>query len=239
MTVTLALFPLLALVLGFKHAYDADHLVAVSNFLIRSKNITETSRMTVSWGLGHMITAAIITITLFTLATQVKSITGMLDQLELAVAVMLIAIGAIGILFGAPKTHDHLHEHGGEAHSHVHNHRFRAFGLLGQKLHFHHPLFGVGIVHGLASNDELIAIFVAGLGVGSLELLLGGVAVFTVGVVLGMTLFGVAITYPIFKHGMRKVHLAINMIAGSLSIVYGLMIIAGIGGFNPFDLFLR
>ena len=58
----------------------------------------------------------------------------------------------------------------------------------GKKLHFHRQLFGVGIVHGLASNDEILAIFVVGLGVGSLQLQLGGVAIFTVGGMIGMTL---------------------------------------------------
>ena len=107
---------------------------------------------------------------------------------------------------------------------------------MGKRLHFHHKLFGVGIIQGLASNDELIAVFVAGLGVGSLQLLLGGVAIFTVGVVLGMTLFGVAVTIPILKYGMRRVQIAVNVVAGSLSIIYGIMMIVGLGGFNPFDL---
>jgi len=233
---SLIFFPLLALALGFKHAYDADHLVAVSNFLTKSKSIAETSRMTVSWALGHMATAAIVTIALFTLASAVGSITGILNGLELAVAFMLIGIGAVGIIFGVPVTHEHTHEHGGSAHSHVHTHRYGGLGILGKRLHFHHKLFGVGIMHGLASNDELIAVFVAGLGVGSLQLLLGGVAIFTVGVVLGMTLFGVAVTIPILKYGMRKVQTVINVVAGSLSIIYGIMMILGLGGFNPFDL---
>ena len=238
MAISLVLFPLLALALGFKHAYDDDHLVAVSNFLTRSKGIRETSRMTVSWAMGHMVTAAIITVALFMAATRVVSITGILDNLEVGVGVMLIAIGGIGIFFGAPITHEHHHNHADKAHSHAHNHRFGALGLFGRRIHVHHPLFGVGILHGFASNDELIAIFVAGLGIGSLELLLGGVAVFTIGVVLGMTLFGVAITYPMFKYRMRKVQMTINIVAGSLSIIYGLMIVAGLGGFNPFNLIL-
>ena len=238
MAISLVLFPLLALALGFKHAYDADHLVAVSNFLTRSKGISETSRMTVSWAMGHMVTAAIITAALFMAAASVASVKGILNNLDLGVAVMLIAIGAAGIFFGAPITHEHPHNHADKPHSHLHSHRFGALGLFGRKMHVHHPLFGVGILHGLASNDELIAIFVAGLGIGSLELLLGGVAIFTIGVALGMTLFGVAITYPIFRYGIRKVQLAINIVAGSLSIMYGLMIIAGLGGFNPFTLIL-
>lgn len=237
MSYSLFLFPLLAVALGFKHAYDADHLVAVSNFLTRSKGIEETSRMTISWALGHMATAAIIAVILFVAASKVRSITGLLSNLEVGVALMLIVIGILGILFRAPMTHEHAHIHGDKEHLHVHTHRYGGLGKFTRKMHVHHPLFEIGIVHGLASNDELIALFVAGLGVGSLEMLLGGVAVFTVGVVLGMTLFGIVMTLPLQRYDGRKVQSIVNVAAGSMSILYGLMIIAGIGGFNPFDFF--
>ena len=237
MSYNLILFPLLALALGVKHSFDADHLVAVSNFLTRSKGTRDTARMTVSWAIGHMTTAAIVTVALFVLVTQVESITGLLSRLELGVAIMLIAIGVFGMLFEVPTVHEHYHRHfGGEGHSHAHIHRFGGLGDFARKIHLHPPLLGVGIVHGLASNDELFALFVAGLGAASLGLLLGGVAVFTIGVVLGMFLFGVALTYPLFKYGVRRVQLMINIVVGSLSIIYGWMIIAGLGGFNPFDL---
>ncbi|MBI2184561.1 MAG: hypothetical protein HYU39_06340 [Thaumarchaeota archaeon] len=239
MSASLLVFPLLAFALGVKHAYDADHLVAVSNFLTRSKGIRDTSRMTLSWAIGHMFTAAIITVILFTVVTQVEAVTTILNQFENMVAFMLIAIGAIGIIMGfrAPTVHEHPHTHpGGIVHSHPHSHRFGRLGRIASKTHLHHPLLGVGIIHGLASNDELLFLFVAGLGVGSLELLLGGVAVFTIGVVLGMVIFGVLVTYPVLKYGMGRVQLVLNVVVGALSIAYGLMILYGIGGFNPFEL---
>ncbi len=113
-----------------------------------------------------MATAVVITVALFTVATAVESMTGILGQLELAVAFMLIGIGTVSIIFGAPLTHEHTHEHDHTKHDHEHAHRYGAIPILGRKLHFHRQLFGVGIIHGLASNDELLVIFVAGLGVG-------------------------------------------------------------------------
>jgi hypothetical protein len=128
-----------------------------------------------------MITAAIITVAIFFLVAQVESITSILSHLKLGVAIMLIVIGIIGILLEVPVVHEHYHSHlGGKIHSHTHIHRLGGLGEFARKLHLHHPLLGVGIIHGLASNDELFVLFVTGLGVGSLELLLRGVAVFTV-----------------------------------------------------------
>lgn len=227
-------FLLLSLILGIKHAYDADHLVAVSNFLTRSKSMKDTAKMSASWALGHMLTAGVITVLLFAAALQAGSISGILEHFEVAVAAMLIFIGLFGILMEVPVIHGHVHRHAGKIHSHKHSHRFGRLGRFARKAHIHPPLFGVGIIHGLASNDELLALFAAGLGIGSFWLLIAGLAVFTIGVMTGMMAFGIIITYPMLRHSADKIKLTINVVAGLLSIVYGLMILAGLSGFNVF-----
>ncbi|MCL4436582.1 MAG: hypothetical protein M1503_08910 [Thaumarchaeota archaeon] len=232
MSISMALFPLLALALGLKHAYDADHLVAVSNFLTRSSGLRDTSRMTLSWAIGHMATAAIITTVLFVLASQAEQVTGLLSVFELGVAIMLIAIGVVAVLMEVPLFHSHLHTHpDGTVHSHSHRHRFGRLGGFARRTHLHHSLFGIGIIHGLASNDELLLLFVAGLGVGSLELLLGGVAVFTIGVMLGMMLFGFAVT-SLYRHKLQRVRMMFNLTIALLSIAYGGLLLIGLDGFN-------
>src|SRR5437870_8246664 len=65
LAIEFAAFIVLALALGFKHSYDADHLVAVSNLITRSGSIRKTSLISVSWAAGHMVTAAIITVLLY------------------------------------------------------------------------------------------------------------------------------------------------------------------------------
>ncbi len=150
-------FVVLALALGFKHSYDADHLVAVSNLLTRSKSLRKTTLMSVSWAAGHMITATIITVLLYELRATVLQ--GILANLEIAVAVMLVVIGVVGLLVEFGVLHRHAHRHESEEHVHVHTH-----------LHEdpeHRTMFGIGIVHGLASNDELLILFVASLSVTS------------------------------------------------------------------------
>lgn len=223
------LFPLLAIALGFKHAYDADHLLAVSNFLTRSRGFRETSGMTMSWAVGHMLTAVAIAIFLFVLGTRSRAFIEILGTFQFVVAVMLIGVGLFGILLGArsPLVHEHDHTHyGGKTHSHVHTHR------LG-RMHLHLPLLGVGVVQGLASNDELILIFIVGLGLGSLQALLGAVVLFTIGVMLGMILFGFVMTSALLSSVKKtRLQMVINTFAGSLSIAYGLMIILNLTEFN-------
>jgi ABC-type nickel/cobalt efflux system permease component RcnA len=222
-------FVALALALGFKHSYDADHLVAVSNFLARSTSLRKTTLMSISWAAGHMATASVITVVLY-LGRDVF-LAEFLNPLEFAVAVMLIVLGSLSLAWEfevLPKLgHAHRHRHDGEPeheHVHIHRHTYRDHGAM----------FGIGIVHGLASNDELLILFVSALSVTSLAGLIAGVAVFSAGVVIGMVSFGLALTVPMKRWNEKRVRRAVTVIAGTLSIAYGALILLGFGGFNPF-----
>ena len=46
----------LGLVLGVRHAFDADHLVAVSTIVSEYRNPLRAIWIGVSWGLGHTTT---------------------------------------------------------------------------------------------------------------------------------------------------------------------------------------
>ncbi len=81
---------ILAIILGIKHSFDADHLVAVSGLLTNSQSTRKTAVLSVSWALGHMITASILTIILFTFRETVLKV--LLTNLELLVPIMLIII---------------------------------------------------------------------------------------------------------------------------------------------------
>jgi high-affinity nickel permease len=216
------LFVVLSLALGFKHSYDADHLVAVSNLLTRSKSLGRTAWMSVSWAAGHMITATIVTVLLY--ALRETFLPAFLTHLEFAVAVMLVVIGVLGILIEFNLLHRHLHRHESEEHIHTHLHLSRS----GE----HRAMFGIGVVHGLASNDELLILFVASLSVTSLAGLLGGVGVFSLGVVLGMVLFGFGISYPLSRWGDTRVRRAVNVVAAILSISYAAFLFLGFEGVN-------
>ena len=95
-------------------------------------------------------------------------------------------------------------------------------------------MFGIGIVHGLASNDEILVLLVASFGLATLTIegLLVGVGVFSLGVVAGMILFGLGLSYPILRWGDVKVRRIVNVVAAALSIGYGLFLLAGHEGIN-------
>jgi len=227
------LFLAIAAALGFKHAYDADHLVAVTAVITRvPKDTRRVLWLGLAWAAGHMATAAVITTLLF-LSTRAAALD--LSWLEKGVAVMLIVIGVLALAFEHPKVrgwwrsrvHRHTHDHAGEKHEHHHPHLRRRYGE-------HGLMAGIGVVHGLASNDELLILLLPVLTVTSLSVLLSGVLFFSLGVVVGMMIFAWAVSYPMRRWNAEKVRFAIAVSVAVLSIVYGVALLAGYEGFNPF-----
>lgn len=211
------LLPLLglALLLGFKHSYDADHVLAVSNILARSSSLRRTGLLSTTWAVGHMITATLLAVLLYTFRELLLE--GLLVHLEVLVAVMLVAIGAFGLLWEFNFLHIHEHWHGLRKHRHVHLH----WGRHGD----HGAMLSIGIVHGMASNDELLVLLVLSLGITSLGGLLMGIAVFSLGVVAGMVLFGLGLSYPLVRWGSRPVRFGVNVAAAVLSLGYGALLL--------------
>ncbi|MFQ5552818.1 MAG: sulfite exporter TauE/SafE family protein [Thermoplasmata archaeon] len=213
----------LAIALGFKHAYDPDHVVAVSNVIARSNGLKKTSLLSVSWALGHMVTAATVAILLF--AFREVFLTELLAVLEILVVVMLVVIGVLALLWEFNILHVHEHWHGLFKHRHLHTHAGKHGG--------HGTMFSIGVVHGVASNDELLLLLVVALGVTSLGGLLVSVTAFTVGVVVGMILFGVAVSYPLLRWRKEKIRRTVTVVAAVLSLTYAALLLLGWGLPNP------
>src|SRR3989344_347770 len=209
---------LIAFLLGVKHSYDPDHLAAVANFILKTESVEGAVKLSVYWALGHMITAGIITALLYTFRETILQ--SFLGYFGIAVSIMLIGIG-IYSLRDAIRVHRHSHSHGKAEHEHFHVH------LRGEKgNHYHKHLFGVGIIHGLASNDELLLLFTLSLGITKLTGILAGGLVFSAGVVVGMSLFGAAMITPLLKLQSEKVWNYVNFGSGGLSLAYGLYLLS-------------
>ena len=212
----LAPFAGLALLLGFKHSYDADHLIAVANFLRKAQTLKSALKTSASWALGHMITAAIITTLLYVFRESVLN--AFLSNFDKVVGVMLVGLGLLSLkdLLGF---HAHQHSHDGSRHSHPHLHKNESKG------HIHKHMLGIGIIHGLASNDELLILFTASLGITTLGNILLGVAVFSIGVVAGMVLFALLFSYPLLKSKSDALYKLVTLVTGALSVIYGVVLL--------------
>ena len=84
---------LLGFVLGLQHAMDPDHLVAVATIVTRERRFADGALVGVLWGLGH--TATLVLAGTAIVAFRLTLGAGLVSGLELAVAAMLVLLGAL------------------------------------------------------------------------------------------------------------------------------------------------
>lgn len=207
------------LTLGFLHAFDADHLTAVSVFASKHPTPAKAFRFGLLWGLGHAVTllvfGVIVMMLKFAIPPLIESVA------ELAVGLLLVGLGvwALRDVARLKKLHLHRHVHGGVEHLHFHSH------ADGPDHHHGHSLFAIGATHGLAGTASVVVIiplavsqsFMASL----LFLLLFGIGTITA-MALFASLFGV-----ISAHLVQRVKLALlQSVAGGTSVVIGCVWIA-------------
>lgn len=228
-----------AIFLGIKHSFDVDHLVAVSNLLISSKNLKKAASMSFSWAIGHMFTATLITLILFLFRDSIFSV--LFENMEIIIPFMLIIISLItlAIEFNILQFHKHrdknekekIHDHEQLTTKHVHG-----LEMTDQKKHG--IIAGIGIIQGIASNDELLILLTITLGFMDLSIILIGVLFFTIGVVIGMIAYTILLNYPINKFGHKRVTRIANIVVALLSIGYSIWLLIGLGGLNFFEFFV-
>lgn len=217
---------LFGLTLGVKHAFDADHLVAVSTIVTRQGSVWRSISVGVWWGIGHTCTLLVIGGIVLGLKQQIPPPVGLL--LECVVGMVLIGLGVSSLAEAWRKRlHVHRHRHGNTAHSHFHTHA----DTPGHQ-HTHsvgvRPLL-VGMVHGLAGSAALMIVVLATLSSPAL-----GVAyllVFGCGSILGMALVSLIIG-TFFSLGTSRLAAwdqGVRLTVGMLSTAFGVWIIIEIG----------
>ena len=80
-----------ALLMGVVHAFDVDHLAAITTFIARRPSARSAAAFAVRWGLGHSATLLAVGLAASLLSFVVGP--GMRTAAELAVGAMLILLG--------------------------------------------------------------------------------------------------------------------------------------------------
>ncbi|MBX3133971.1 MAG: hypothetical protein KF689_11390 [Gemmatimonadaceae bacterium] len=87
---------LLGVLLGLRHATDADHVVAVTTIVARERSLLRAARVGAMWGLGHTLTLLLLGGAIIAFRLVIPPRVGL--GLEFAVALMLIGLGYSNIL---------------------------------------------------------------------------------------------------------------------------------------------
>lgn len=191
---------LLGLLLGMRHALEADHLAAVASLATRGKGMRGTILQGAVWGLGHTLTLLVVGGACLLLRAAISP--RLAAALEGAVGVMLLLLGADVLLrMRRRRIHLHVHRHDdGTVHLHAHRHAPGEAHDPGHHRHAHaagfpHRALLVGMVHGLAGSAALLLLTLTTLA--SAWLGVAYIAVFGIGSIAGMAVLAAVIAVPL------------------------------------------
>jgi high-affinity nickel-transport protein len=233
--------------LGMRHATDADHVIAVTTILARSRRFVHSTVIGALWGFGHTVTVLLVGVAIIVFNVVIPPPVGL--AMELAVAVMLVLLGILNLtgvlsavtqrltppapLHGHP--HEHLHAHAGDVdehphgHAHLHGHgsdpgllaTFGWYQLL-------RPV-AVGLVHGLAGSAAIALLVLAT--IHDTGTALAYLVVFCVGVSAGMAILTTVIGLPFLVSRARsqRINRWLTVGSGALSLAFGLYLAYQIG----------
>lgn len=227
--------------MGFTHAFEADHLLAVSNIVTKRHSVWLAIKDGIAWGLGH--TSTIFLIGLLILVGKVAITEQTFHYFEAAVGAMLVVLGVLRMRF--------LWKNGGAVPVHVHLNDlfFRKKTLTEEapKVPFrttkftntepaaalryapqpenHRLAYAIGMIHGLAGSGALVLLVMSQIPgpAGALGYLL----VFGLGSIVGMLLASGVFSLPFSKKisANNTLQIGLTVLSSLLCVGYGVQVI--------------
>ena len=193
--------------LGFLHALEVDHMLAVSAFVSRRPAVGAAARFGARWGLGHSV--AVLAAGGVLLALGVRWPERWDAAGEAVVGAMLVGLG-VWALVSARRMRRHAE---GQAHDSAHTH---------DPGHDHHGITVVGFLHGLAGTSAAVALVPVTM-LDRTSAGIGYLAAFGIGVTTAMTLFAMVAAVAVRRAAERS-HLwgrRAAALVGSAAIITG------------------
>jgi ABC-type nickel/cobalt efflux system permease component RcnA len=181
--------------LGLRHAFEPDHLAAVSTLATRpgGRRLWSAARLGLIWGLGHTVTVGAVALVVLVLGVQLPA--RFWPVAELVVAGLLVLLGTMVIWrYVRGRWHMHAHAHPAAApHFHLHSHAADpSHGHAHATVDARRSL-GFGIAHGLAGSGAIAALLVAAVPDTTSRVVY--FAAFSAGTIVGM--LGVSLTLSV------------------------------------------
>ncbi len=219
----------LGLAIGLQHAFEPDHVAAVTTQVARQKNKSQSIKKLIRegtfkssiigafWGAGHTTTLIMVGLAVYLLSINIPDV--FFTGSEFIVGVMLVFLAFTTIskkrLFKIKHMHSHTHKDG-TVHIHPHQHN-------GEHKHGHKSYL-IGCIHGLAGSGALLVVIAGTLS--NIQDVLSFILIFGVGSVIGMTLMSSLIGIPFALSSKAfSMEKTLRYIVGSVSFLIGVSII--------------
>jgi len=225
----------MGLLLGLKHATDADHVVAVATIVRDSKNAWRSIWVGASWGFGHSTPLLILGVLILLLDDHfLYQYEGIARFFEIGVGAMLVFLG-LQVFWNIKrgKIHMHYHDHDGGSHVHIHSTHAPSEPPEIEKLHgvfkFGKPFFRfrsyfIGMIHGLAGTAAVMLALLPT--IDSFWFGLTYLILFGIGSIVSMSLITIVLSLPFsISSNYKTVNYVVINFAATLSIVFGIALI--------------
>ena len=219
----------LGLLLGFRHAFEPDHLAAVSTLATRQGKLLDACRLGVAWAVGHSLSVGVVVGAIMLFGLQLPR--RLWPAADFLVGLLLIGLGAsVLVRYVRGRWHLHVHAHDGGPHLHLHSHAHDA-------AHAHaHPQgdarrsLGFGLLHGLAGSAAILVLLVAAAPTRTAQLTY--FLAFAAGTMLGMLLVSFSLAGLVRLASGRGARWATVLHLGSatVSVVVGLLLAVRVAG---------
>jgi len=220
----------LGLLLGFRHAFEPDHLAAVSTLATRQGRLLDACRLGLAWALGHTASVGVVVAVIMLFGLHLPD--RLWPAADFLVALLLIGLGGSVLLrYARGRWHLHVHTHSdGAPHLHLHSHAHGA-------AHVHqHPRgdarrsLGFGLLHGLAGSAAILVLLVAAAPTRAAQL--AYFVAFACGTMIGMLLvsFSLAGLVRLASGQGAKWATALHLGSAVTSVVVGVVLAGRVAG---------
>lgn len=219
----------LGFLIGLTHAFEADHLAALSSLSKRGETRGKALRRGAFWGIGHMVTLTLVALPLLWLG--LSPTTPVSASLEMIAGLMLLGLG-LHVLWRLRRDHVHFHIHqheDGARHLHLHSHRTSTRPHSEDQHQHRHPdptaqrAIFVGMIHGMAGSAALFVLATSRLPDPLSAVFY--ILLFGLGGVVGMAVMSVILALPL-QFGARlmtKGYVAVQCVLGLITFGLGAM----------------
>ena len=175
---------LTGLVLGMRHAFDRDHVAAVTHFISLEPDPLRSAWFGFRWALGHAVMVLLLGSLILVLHLKFDPVFE--RYAELAVGISLVVLGCWRLLLlWQERRHAHRHVHRTTEHTHEHSH------APGREHEHRFAPTLVGMVHGAAGTAEVFVLIPMTM-IGTVWMAYLYIALFSAGCALTMSGYGYA-----------------------------------------------
>jgi ABC-type nickel/cobalt efflux system permease component RcnA len=219
----------LGLLLGLRHAFEPDHLAAVSTLATRQGRLRDACRLGLAWALGHTMSVGVVVGAIILFGVRLPD--RLWPAADFLVALLLIFLGGtVMVRYARGRWHLHLHAHDTGPHLHLHSHAHDTTHAHRHTQGDAKRSLGFGLLHGLAGSAAILVLLVAAAPTRAAQL--GYFVSFAVGTMVGMLAVSVSLASLVRLASARGARWATLLHVGSAaaSVVVGLLLAGRVAG---------